>query len=154
MRDNITFFDSTIPDKIILQTIQDIGLKNWFDSLPDGLDTKIISEETGLSAGEAQLLALTRAFLKQPQLVILDEASSRLDPATEHLVDTAISRLLHNRTAIIIAHRLATLHKVNDILILEKGEIIEYGAREELIHDSNSRYYQLLQTGSIMEVLK
>ena len=87
-------------------------------------------------------------------MVVLDEASSRLDPATEHLLDQAIEKLLINRTGILIAHRLATLEKVDDILIIDKGKIIEYGKREILAKDTKSKFYLLLQTGEIEELLK
>jgi ABC-type multidrug transport system fused ATPase/permease subunit len=100
-----------------------------------------------LSAGEAQLLAFTRVFLKNPGLVILDEASSRLDPATEVKLENAIDKLLKNRTAIIIAHKLDTVQRANDILILERGNVLEYGVRKSLAEDSSSRFHQLLQTG-------
>ena len=83
VRDNLTFFDKSIPDKSILDVIEDLGLWEWYANLSDGLDTELETEGTSLSAGEAQLLAFTRVFLKNPGLVILDEASSRLDPATE-----------------------------------------------------------------------
>ena len=152
IKDNITFFDYDMTDEQVLQVINDLGLKKWYDQLPKGLESIVFSEDLGLSAGEEQLLALTRAFLKNPKLVILDEASSRLDPATERQVDTALEKLLEGRSAIIIAHRLATLQKVDDILILEKGEIVEYGSREELVKDPNSHFSKLLQQG-IQEVL-
>jgi ATP-binding cassette subfamily B protein len=106
----------------------------------------------GLSAGEAQLLAFARLFLKDPGLVILDEASSRLDPATEQLIERAVDRLLHNRTAMIIAHRLATIQRADEILILEQGRILEHGPRTALAADPQSRFFQLLQTG-LEEVL-
>jgi len=153
IKDNITFFDKEISDETILKVFQELGLMEWYNKLPNGLDTLIFSEELGLSAGEEQLLALTRAFLKNPKLVILDEASSRLDPATERHVDHALEKLLDNRSAIIIAHRLATLDKVDDILLLKKGEIIEYGSREELVKNPNSQFSILLQKG-IEEVLQ
>lgn len=153
IKDNITFFDREISDETILEVFQELGLMEWYDKLPNGLDTLVFSEELGLSAGEEQLLALTRAFLKNPKLVILDEASSRLDPATERHVDHALEKLLHNRSAIIIAHRLATLDKVDEILLLKKGEIIEYGSREELVKNPNSQFSILLQKG-IEEVLQ
>ncbi len=152
LKDNITFFDYDMTDEQVLQVLKDLGLKKWFNQLPKGLETVIFSEDLGLSAGEEQLLALTRAFLKNPKLVILDEASSRLDPATEKQVDLALEKLLEGRSAIIIAHRLATLQKVDDILILEKGEIVEYGSRAELVKDPNSHFSKLLQQG-IQEVL-
>ena len=116
------------------------------------MDTKLLSGEAGFSAGEAQLLALTRVFMKDPKLVILDEASSRLDPATERLIENAIYKLLENRTSIIIAHRLQTLNHVDDILLLEDGKISEYGKRIQLLKNPKSKYSQLLQTG-IEEVL-
>jgi ATP-binding cassette subfamily B protein len=93
------------------------------------------------------LLALTRVFLKNPDLIILDEASSRLDPATERLLERAMSRLLHNRTAIIVAHRLATVRHADEILILDAGRIKELGKREALANDSDSYFHHLLQTG-------
>ena len=151
LRDNITFFDESIPDSLILDAIRDVGLYSWFESLEQGLETKL-SGEHGLSAGESQLLALTRVFLKNPNLVILDEASSRLDPATEGLIEKAIDKLLKNRTSIIIAHRLSTLDRTDDILLLENGKVREFGKRIELAQNVNSRYYKLLQTG-LQEVL-
>ncbi len=154
VRENVTLFDNRIPDIRIESILLDIGLGNWLEKLPEGLDTIISSSEQGISAGEAQLLALARVFIKSPNLVVLDEASSRLDPATEHLLDQAIEKLLINRTGIIIAHRLATLEKVDDILIIDKGKIIEYGKREVLAKNTQSKFYHLLQTGEIEELLK
>ena len=111
------------------------------------MDTELETGSRSLSAGEAQLLAFTRVFLRNPGLVILDEASSRLDPATEQKLERAIDKLLQERTAIIIAHRLHTIHRADDILILEKGVVSEYGNRKQLASNPNSRFYQLLQTG-------
>ena len=98
------------------------------------------------------MLAFTRVFLRDPGLVILDEASSRLDPATEQRLERAIDKLLQNRTAIIIAHRLGTVHRAEQIMILEAGQVTEYGDRKHLAADPGSRFYQLLQTG-LEEVL-
>ena len=89
IRDNLTLFNRYIRDNLILAAFDDLGLAEWCRSLPDGLDTKLGSGAASLSAGEAQLLAFARAFLGDPGLVILDEASSRLDPATEQLLDHA-----------------------------------------------------------------
>lgn len=119
----------------------------WFLSLPKGLDTEINSSTSGLSAGEAQLLAMARVFLKNPAVVILDEASSRLDPATEKFLSVAIDRLLLGRTGIIVAHRLATVQRVDQIMILENGSIKEYGERKVLSTDEASIFYNLMQTG-------
>jgi ATP-binding cassette subfamily B protein/ATP-binding cassette subfamily C protein len=147
VRDNLTFFNRSIPDKRILEVLADLGLSSWYHSLPEGLDTVLGSDGEGLSAGEAQLLAFTRVFLADPGLVILDEASSRLDPATEQLIERAVNKLLVGRSGIIIAHHLATVARTDEILILEHGRILEYGMREELARNSNSHFYHLLQTG-------
>jgi ATP-binding cassette subfamily B protein len=147
VRDNLTFFDESIPDDRVIKAIRDLGLWDWFNSLPDGLNTELESGGGGLSAGEAQLLAFTRIFLRNPGLVILDEATSRLDPATEHLIEQAVDRLIQNRTAIIVAHRLGTVERADDILIIEDGEICEYGERLQLVGDPNSRFSHLLETG-------
>lgn len=152
VRDNLTFFDPEVPDAHILGVIDRMGLTEWFGTLPDGLDTELENEGGGLSAGEAQLLTFTRVFLKDPGLVILDEASSRLDPATETQIENAVDHLLEDRTGIIIAHRLATVQRADDILILEDGRIVEHGARLDLIADPTSRFSGLLRTG-LTEVL-
>lgn len=152
VRDNLTFFNKDIKDEDILMIIEEIGLSAWYKSLPAGLDSRIEPVMTGLSAGEAQLLALVRAFLKKPSLIILDEASSRLDNATEGLVQSAIKRVLEGKTGIIIAHRLATVQCADDIMILENGVIKEYNARETLEKDVGSYYNSLLRRG-VEEVL-
>ena len=152
IRDNLTFFDRAISDERILAALEELELGDWYRALPKGLDTELETGSRSLSAGEAQLLALTRVFLRDPGLVILDEASSRLDPATEGRLERAIDKLLHNRTAIIIAHRLSTVQRADEILILENGRVSEYGDRRQLAADVHSRFYQLLQTG-LEEVL-
>jgi len=152
VRDNLTFFDESVPDEQVLDVIRDLGLWEWYQSLPQGLDTEVEAGGGGLSAGEAQLLAFARIFLQDPGLVILDEASSRLDPATERLIERAVDRLAQNRTAIIIAHRLETIQRADEIMILEDGHICEQGRRSELADDPTSRFCRLLQTG-LEEVL-
>ena len=147
VRENLTFFDANIADEAILEAIRDLGLWGWYESLPKGLDTELESGGGGLSAGEAQILAFTRIFLRDPGLVILDEATSRLDPATEFLIERAVDKLVRNRTAIIVAHRLGTVQRADDILILEDGQVCEYGARGQLAQDPAARFYRLLQTG-------
>jgi ATP-binding cassette subfamily B protein len=152
VRDNLTFFDPAVADDRILAVIDELGLGPWYRALPAGLDSELEGGSAGLSAGQAQLLAFTRVFLKEPGLVILDEASSRLDPATEQLIEHAVDRLLVGRTGLIIAHRLDTVHRADHILILEGGQISEYGAYQALRQDPASRFYRLLQTG-LQEVL-
>ena len=148
VRDNIALFDPRIDDTRIFAALEALGLRDWVRGLPHGLDTMLAAGGGGLSAGEAQLLAFTRVFLKDPGLVILDEASSRLDPATERLIERAVDTLLRDRTGIIIAHRLGTVARADTILILEDGAVAEIGPRAALELDSDSRFAALLRTGA------
>ncbi len=127
--------------------IERVGLGEWLDALPEGLDTSLEAGGSGLSAGEGQLLAFGRVFLHSPGLVILDEASSRLDPATESSLEKAVGELLRDRTGIIIAHRLATVQRADEIMILKDGRIAEHGPRSELIATPDSLFSSLLRTG-------
>ncbi len=146
VRDNLTFFDAGSSDERIIQALDTLGLRSWYEALPAGLDTMLAANGGGLSAGEAQLLAFARVFLKNPAVIILDEASARLDPATERLLEQAIGTLLRGRTGIIIAHRLSTLQRTNTLLVLEEGRMREYGSRVQLAADSTSHFAHLLRT--------
>jgi ATP-binding cassette subfamily B protein len=152
VRDNLTFFNRSVPDERILAVLKQLELSDWIQSLPDGLDTELGAGGHSLSAGEAQLLAFTRVFLREPGLVILDEASSRLDPATEQRLERVIDKLLQERTAIVIAHRLGTVQRAGQVMILEQGRILEAGDRLALAADPDSHFHGLLQTG-LEEVL-
>jgi ABC-type multidrug transport system fused ATPase/permease subunit len=147
VRDNLTFFDTTISDQRLMAALDALGMGDWLRSLPNGLDTMLAAGGSGLSAGQAQLLAFARAFLRDPGLIILDEASSRLDPATERQLEQALTHLLAGRTAIIIAHRLRTLDRVDQIMLLEEGIVREAGLRADLANDPHSRFAQLLKVG-------
>ncbi len=148
VRDNLTLFDSTIPDERIAAALERLGLAGWLASLESGLNTLLSPGGSGLSSGEAQLLAFTRVFLRDPDVIILDEASSRLDPSTEARLERAIDTLLAGRTAIVIAHRLATLERADDILVMAHGQIAEYGERETLAADPTSLFAGLLRSSS------
>jgi ABC-type multidrug transport system fused ATPase/permease subunit len=147
IRDNLAFFDAALPDAALQTALAALELWDWVQARPGGLEASLAAGGHGLSAGEAQLLAFARVFLKDPGLVILDEASARLDPATEHRLERAIDRLFAGRTAIVIAHRLRTVQRADDILILEGGRVVEFGPRAALAADPRSRFSQLLQTG-------
>ncbi|QBD79186.1 ABC transporter ATP-binding protein [Ktedonosporobacter rubrisoli] len=147
VRDNLTFFNHAIPDSRIIAALEEVGLASWLQTLPDGLASQLGPEGEGLSAGEAQLLAFARVFLSEPDLVILDEASSRLDPSTERAIERAIDKLFTGRTAIVIAHRLSTIKRADAIAIIEDGHVLEYGNRLELAGDPASRFAHLLTTG-------
>ena len=147
VRENLALFDPEVDDARMLKVLHEVGLGPWYQSLPEGLDSLLAPGGSDLSAGQAQLLAFVRVFLKDPRLVILDEASSRLDPATERQLGYTIDRLLEGRTAIIIAHRLSTVRRVDEIMILDDGRCLEYGSREMLAADPSSRFAKLLKTG-------
>lgn len=146
VRDNVTLFDETVPDPRIVAAIESLGLGAWLRALPAGLDTVVGTGGGGLSAGQAQVLTCARVLLRDPDIVILDEASSRLDPATERLVQGALGRLLEGRTGVIVAHRLATLELADDIVVMEDGRVVEHGTRLDLAAARDSRFAGLLRT--------
>src|SRR5690606_32488069 len=143
LRDNLTFFDENVADALIVEVLGALGLGSWLAGQENGLDTELDSGGRNLSAGEAQLIAFARVFLKDPGIVILDEPSSRLDPVTEQHLQVALERLLAGRTAIVIAHRLETVETADEIMIMDRGRIIEAGERERLAADATSRYSRL-----------
>jgi ABC-type multidrug transport system fused ATPase/permease subunit len=153
LRDNVALFDDDARDDRLHEVFAELGLAEWLRTLPDGLDTVIGPRGRGLSAGEAQLVAFARVFLRDPGLVILDEASSRLDPQTERLLERAVTRLLERRTGVVIAHRLTTVQRADRILILENGRIAEMGRRSELAADPGSNLSRLLRTGMSEELV-
>ncbi len=144
VRDNLTLFRGHVDDNRLAEVLAEVGLDLWLRTLPHGLDTELGDAGVGLSAGEAQLLALARALLAEPAVVVLDEAASRLDPGTEALIDRAIARLLTGRTAVVIAHRLSSLGRVDEIAVVEDGRFVEHGDRAVLAADHTSRYAHLL----------
>src|SRR5260221_2318439 len=123
-------------------------MAGWPGQLPGGLDPSLGPGGAGLSAGQAQVLACARIFLHDPDVVILDEASSRLDPATERLVHAALGRLLDGRTGIIVAHRLSTIAYADHILVLEDRQVREYGPRLALAADPTSHFARVLRTAT------
>ena len=146
VRDNLTLMDPAIPDDRLIRVVQELGLGDWYGALPDGLDSALRSEGADMSAGEAQLLAFARVFLRDPRVVILDEASSRIDPDTERLIERAVDRLVEDRTVIVIAHRLTTLDRCDEIMVLEQGRVVEHGERGRLAGDPGSRFRRMLTT--------
>jgi ABC-type multidrug transport system fused ATPase/permease subunit len=146
LRDNITLFGAhPASDERIVGLLGELGLAGWLAARPSGLDTDLGPDGSGLSAGEAQLLALGRIFLADPGLVILDEPSSRLDPETELLVEVAVDRLVETRTAVLVAHRLSSLRAVDEIAVIDDGRVIEHGERADLVADRASHFARLLK---------
>jgi ABC-type multidrug transport system fused ATPase/permease subunit len=150
VRDNLTFFDPSRTDAELRGTLEQAGLGAWLEGV--GLDTMLGPGGRGLSAGEAQLLAFARVFLRDPGLVLLDEPSSRLDPVTEALIEAAAERLFEGRTVMIVAHRLETVQRADRIMVVEGGRIAEYGPRRELAANPASRYARLLAAGQGAEL--
>ncbi len=143
VRDNLTLFGGG-DDAAMVDVVRRLGLGSWFDALPKGLDT-VLGDGAALSGGQAQLLGIARAFLRDPGLVVLDEASSRVDPATAERVERALDRLLAGRTALVIAHRLRAIDRADAVVVLEAGRIVEAGPRAELVDDPASRFHRLLR---------
>ena len=133
IRDNISFSKPDADEEDILESLRVTGLMPLIESLPDGIDTEIHERGSSLSAGERQLIALARAFLSQPRVLVLDEATSNLDLQSENQIEQALDALLDGRTAIIVAHRLATVMRADRIIVIDAGQIIEVGSHEELI---------------------
>ena len=148
IRDNLTLFDPDVDDGAVHDALHRLELFDWVAAMPDGLDTVLGPGGGGLSAGEAQLVALTRLFLRSPDFVLLDEASSRVDPVTEERVTRAVDHLFEGRTAFVIAHRLSTVERLDSILIVDAGRVVEYGPTAALRADPSSRFAQLLAAGS------
>jgi ATP-binding cassette subfamily B protein len=151
VRDNLTLFGTrAADDERLLAVVDEVGLADWLAALPDGLDTRLDGGQ-GLSAGEGQLVAFARAFLADPAVVVLDEASSRLDPVTEERITVATEALLAGRTAVIIAHRLDTLDRVDEIAVVDAGRVVEHGRRADLAADPTSRYAGLRRAAALAD---
>jgi ATP-binding cassette subfamily B protein len=143
--ENVSLFDPAMPRAAIESACRDVGLGRLLDRLPDGLDTRLAERGGGLSVGEKQLVSFARALARDPRVLILDEATSSVDPETEALIEAAIGRLLAGRTSIVVAHRLSTVVRADQILVLAHGEVRESGTHEELLEKGGlyARLYAL-----------
>jgi ABC-type multidrug transport system fused ATPase/permease subunit len=120
----------------------ELGLADWVARLPNGLDTIVGERGESLSVGERQLVALVRAYVSAPDLLILDEATSAVDPATEVMLQNALDRATRGRTTIMIAHRLSTAMTADAVIVIDRGRIVESGTHDELMMDASSLYAQ------------
>jgi len=145
IRDNLTFSRPDATDEEVALTVERVGLTELLDSLPDGLDTYVHERGQTLSTGERQLLALGRAFLAHPRVLVLDEATSSLDLRSEMAVEHALDALLEDRTAVLIAHRLSTARRADRIVVIVGGRIVEVGTHDELV-DAQGRYASMFAT--------
>jgi ATP-binding cassette subfamily B protein len=147
MRDNVAFARPDASDDDVRRAVEAVGLAPLVDSLPDGIDTEVHERGVSLSSGERQLLALARAFLAEPRVLVLDEATSNLDLQSETLVEAALDVVLEGRTAIIVAHRLSTAMRADRIVVVDQGRILEVGAHEELLA-RGGRYAEMFEAWS------
>jgi ATP-binding cassette subfamily B protein len=147
IRNNITLGNRHISEEAMEQILKDSNCKNFIDRLPDGIDTVLSEGGTSISSGERQLISIARAFARNPDLIILDEATSYIDSETEHNIQEALVNLMVNRTSIVVAHRLSTARDADRIIVLSRGQIIETGAHAELMQQKGF-YYRLNQLQS------
>jgi ATP-binding cassette subfamily B protein len=144
-------FDDTITENVrygkldateaeILASADELGLRDWLDGLPHGLQTKVGQRGESLSAGERQLVALMRAHLADPDLLVLDEATSAVDPQLEMRIGRALERLMQSRTSVTIAHRLSTAENADEVVVVDRGRVVQRGPHAELVTQSGSVY--------------
>ena len=133
LAENIRFGKPSAADDEIALALTELGLDAWVEGLPHGLDTRVGQRGESLSAGERQLVAILRAYLADPDLLVLDEATSAVDPSTEVRVQRALDSLTRGRTSIAIAHRLATAEAADVVVVVDKGRIVEVGPHAVLV---------------------
>ena len=145
IRENILFSKAEATEEELLTAIKAVGIEDMINRLPEGLDTHCHERGSSLSSGERQLLALARAFLSKPRVLILDEATSNIDQQSESKIEKALDALLEGRTAIIIAHRLATTMRADITAVIDDQKIVEIGSHEELM-EMRGQYFRMFET--------
>jgi ATP-binding cassette subfamily B protein len=140
--DNIKLYDTSISDETVIETAKNLGAHNFIMQLPHGYQQTVMERGATLSVGQRQLISFVRAMVHQPAVLVLDEATSSIDHETEEIIQEAIEKMRKGRSSIMIAHRLSTIAHADEILVLEKGHIVERGNHESLLQ--NSMYYKEL----------
>lgn len=143
--ENITLRDETISRETVIESAKMIGAHEFIERLPGGYDYNVQERGATLSMGQRQLISFVRALVFNPDILILDEATSSVDPETESVIQYAIEQLIARRTSIIIAHRLSTIRRANRIMVMQKGELLENGSHDELLQIENGHYRKLYE---------
>jgi ATP-binding cassette subfamily B protein len=144
LEDNITLYDPNIPSERVEEAVDAVGVRGLVNQLPGGLAYDVKERGVMLSTGQRQLIAFVRAYAQQPGILILDEATSSIDPESEQLIQAATKRLTQGRTSVLVAHRLSTIRDVDRILCLDAGEIVEQGTHNELLA-AKGAYHRLFE---------
>ncbi|MCY4253922.1 MAG: ABC transporter ATP-binding protein [Flavobacteriaceae bacterium] len=151
LKENITLFDDSISDELVIEAAKKIGIHAFIQSLPGQYHFDVKERGNMLSSGQRQLIAFLRAYIINPPVLILDEATSSIDSYSEDLIQNAIGKITKNKTSIIIAHRLATIKNADRIVVLDKGEIIEMGNHSQLIKKDDGYYSKFFENQIILE---
>ena len=150
--ENICLKDMSIDQNIVLKAAKDIGAHEFIEKMPGGYDFKITERGNNLSVGQRQLISFVRALVFDPHILILDEATSSIDPESELVIQHAIEKLIAKRTSIIIAHRLTTIRHADKILVMDNGQAVEFGEHDQLMSLENGRYRELVNLQQAVEV--
>ncbi|WP_159021564.1 ABC transporter ATP-binding protein [Formosa sp. L2A11] len=149
---NITLSNPNITEAQVIQAAKDIGVHDFISSLPEGYNYNVKERGVMLSSGQRQLISFLRAYVTNPSILVLDEATSSVDSYSEQLIQNATDKITKGRTSIVIAHRLATIIKADKIIVMDAGEIVEQGTHSELLENENGYYKNLYEVQFIKEV--
>jgi ABC-type multidrug transport system fused ATPase/permease subunit len=141
--DNVRFGCPDISDDDLYLAFAELGLAEWVEALPDGMLTQVGERGEALSVGERQLVALARAYVADPDLLVLDEATSAVDPATEVRLQRTLDAVTRGRTTIAIAHRLSTAQAADEVLVVDRGVVVQRGPHDQLVREPDSIYGRL-----------
>ena len=142
---NITLNNPNITEADVIQAAKDIGIHDFIMSLPNGYHYNVKERGVMLSSGQRQLISFLRAYVTNPSILVLDEATSSVDSYSEQLIQTATEKITKGRTSIVIAHRLATIQKADNIIVMDAGQIVEQGTHEQLLKKENGYYKNLYE---------